>query len=68
YNRVGRFYFSSQEARELTMRFYVKLEQLAKDKNYTDVPALMRNNGIESGKLWQKLRDDIPAEIGHDNS
>ena len=50
------------------MRFYIKLEKLAKDKNYAEVPTLMRNNGIESGKLWQKLRDDMPAEIGHDNS
>jgi GntR family negative regulator for fad regulon and positive regulator of fabA len=68
YNRVGRYYFSSQEARELTLRFYLKLETLAKDKNYTDVPSLMRINGIESGKMWQKLRDDLPAEMGHDNT
>ena len=68
YNRVGRYYFSSQEARELTMRFYLKLEKLAQDKNYSDVPALMRTNGIESGKMWQKLRDDLPAEMGHDKS
>lgn len=65
---MGRYYFSSQEARELTMRFYLKLEKLAQDKNYLDVPALMRTNGIESGKMWQKLRDDLPAEMGHDNS
>jgi len=68
YNRVGRSYFSSPAARELTMRFYLKLEKLAQDKNYSDVPALMRTNGIVSGKMWQKLRDDLPAEMGHDKS
>ena len=47
---------------------YIELEKLASDKNYQAVPALMRLNGIESGKMWQKLRDDMPAEIAHDNS
>ena len=68
YSRVGRYYFSSKEARALTLSFYVKLEKLAIDKNYSDVPALMKTNGIESGKMWQKLRDDMPAEIAIDHS
>ncbi|MCT7940288.1 MULTISPECIES: fatty acid metabolism transcriptional regulator FadR [Shewanella] len=68
YSRVGRYYFSSKDARKLAFNFYVELEKLARDKNYQAVPALMRLNGIESGKMWQKLRDDMPAEIAHDNS
>jgi GntR family negative regulator for fad regulon and positive regulator of fabA len=32
------------------------------------VSSLMRINNIESGKMWQKLRDDLPAEMGHDNT
>ena len=68
YSRVGRYYFSSHEARVLAMDFYIKLEELAKSNNFTDVPMLMRNYGIDSGKMWLTLRDDMPAEIGHDLS
>lgn len=68
YSRVGRYYFSSSDARKLAFDFYVKLAELAKTSNYHEVPMLMRNYGIDSGKMWLQLRDDMPAEIGHDLS
>ncbi len=67
YARVGRYYFSSSEARALALAFYQKLEILAKDKNYAQVPALMRSYGIDSGIMWQKLRDAMPLEMAQDN-
>nr|WP_282166194.1 fatty acid metabolism transcriptional regulator FadR [Shewanella japonica] len=63
YSRVGRYYFSSQEARTIALDFYKSLEKLAQEGKYTEVPALMKSNGINSGIMWQKLRDDMPAEI-----
>ncbi|WP_372871838.1 fatty acid metabolism transcriptional regulator FadR [Shewanella sp.] len=63
YSRVGRYYFSSAEARKLALDFYIELEQLAKRRAYVEVPALMRTYGINSGKMWQKLKDDMPADI-----
>lgn len=63
YSRVGRYYFSSPEARQLALNFYKELEILAKAKNYIDVPALMRTYGINSGKMWLQLRDDMPTSI-----
>ncbi|MEL4281472.1 MULTISPECIES: fatty acid metabolism transcriptional regulator FadR [Shewanella] len=63
YSRVGRYYFSSPEARQLALNFYKELELLAKAKNYIDVPALMRTYGINSGKMWLQLRDDMPTSI-----
>ncbi|GIU26752.1 fatty acid metabolism transcriptional regulator FadR [Shewanella schlegeliana] len=68
YSRVGRYYFSSAEARALAMDFYKQLQQLAIDKNYLDVPALMRTYGINSGVMWQSLRDDMPVELGHSDT
>lgn len=68
YSRVGRYYFSSAEARALSHSFYGELNALAQEANYQDVPALMLKNGIESGQMWQKLRDDMPPEIAHDLS
>ncbi|WP_394132778.1 fatty acid metabolism transcriptional regulator FadR [Shewanella maritima] len=68
YSRVGRYYFSSSEARALSLSFYVELETLAKEANYQDVPNLMRQNAIESGIMWQKMRDDMPEDIAKDLS
>ncbi|QSX38758.1 fatty acid metabolism transcriptional regulator FadR [Shewanella sedimentimangrovi] len=66
YSRVGRYYFTSAEARKLALEFYKSLEQLALRKSYGEVPALMRSYGINSGKMWQQLRDDMPADIAHE--
>jgi GntR family transcriptional regulator, negative regulator for fad regulon and positive regulator of fabA len=66
YSRVGRYYFSSGEARKLALAFYLELEKLAKAKNFSDVPTLMRGYGINSGKMWQQIRDDMPATIAQE--
>ena len=66
YSRVGRYYFSSRDARALALNFYKELEILAKAKNFSDVPSLMRVYGINSGKMWQSLRDAMPADMAQD--
>ncbi len=66
YSRIGRYYFSSSEARALALSFYQSLEQLAKDEDYSKVPELMRNYGLESGKMWMALRDEMPSELAQE--
>lgn len=66
YSRVGRYYFSSVDARNLAMKFYLSLEKLAKSGDYSQVPLLMRNYGIDSGIMWMQLRDAMPADIAVD--
>ncbi|WP_025820260.1 fatty acid metabolism transcriptional regulator FadR [Shewanella marina] len=66
YSRVGRYYFSCQEARELALNFYSQLNILAKEKNYLAVPELMRSYGVSSGIMWQRLRVDMPANIAQE--
>ncbi|MBT1445573.1 fatty acid metabolism transcriptional regulator FadR [Shewanella sp. JM162201] len=66
YSRIGRYYFTSQEARKLARDFYLELESLAKRRAYGEVPPLMRTYGINSGKMWQKLKDAMPADINQD--
>lgn len=68
YSRVGRYYFSSSDARALALDFYKQLEVLAQSANYHEVTSLMRNYGINSGVMWQSLRDDMPVELGHSNT
>lgn len=57
YSRVGEDYFAIDKARELAFEFYKALQQLAQNKNHTAIPALMRNYGINSGKVWQKFKN-----------
>ncbi|WP_261922008.1 fatty acid metabolism transcriptional regulator FadR [Shewanella sp. NFH-SH190041] len=66
YSRVGRYYFSSEDARALAKAFYCRLEALAQSGDYAEVPLLMRNYGIDSGKMWMLLRDAMPADIAQD--
>jgi len=68
YSRVGRYYFSSADARALAMEFYQQLQQMALDKNYADVPLLMRTYGLNSGVMWQSLRDKMPVELCQSNT
>lgn len=68
YSRVGRYYFSSSDARALALDFYKQLEVLAQDGNYHEVTSLMRNYGINSGVMWQSLRDDMPLDLGQNNT
>ncbi|MCL1123378.1 fatty acid metabolism transcriptional regulator FadR [Shewanella surugensis] len=68
YSRVGRYYFSSSDARALALDFYKQLEILAQNANYHEVPSLMFNYGINSGVMWQSLRDDMPVELGYSNT
>ena len=66
YSRIGRYYFSSSEARALALSFYKSLEQLAKDENYLKVPELMRVYGLDSGKMWMALRDEMPSDLAQE--
>ncbi|WP_417762645.1 fatty acid metabolism transcriptional regulator FadR [Shewanella sp.] len=67
YAKVGRYYFGSSEARHLALSFYRELEILAQRGDYSEVPALMRTYGKDSGIMWQKLRDDMPLDMAQDN-
>ncbi len=62
YSRVGLEYFAIEKARELALDFYQALEALAKKHNHNDVPVLMRNYGINSGKIWQRYKADLQSK------
>ncbi|WP_133406736.1 fatty acid metabolism transcriptional regulator FadR [Parashewanella tropica] len=67
YSRVGRYYFTSSEARSLALDFYHQLKAIADSGEFETVPLLMREYGIKSGKVWAQIRDDLPAEYAHDD-
>ncbi|MCF2946626.1 fatty acid metabolism transcriptional regulator FadR [Paraglaciecola aquimarina] len=63
YSRIGAYYFKTQKSRDLTRGYYSQLLSLAEKGDYQQVAMTLRNYGIESGKIWQEIRDDIPKGI-----
>ncbi|QIZ76734.1 fatty acid metabolism transcriptional regulator FadR [Ferrimonas lipolytica] len=63
YSSAGGYYFSSAEARELALKYYAMLATVAEQKNHDEVLPLVRRYGIESGKVWMGMRDDMPTDI-----
>ena len=63
YSRIGGFYFSHQQARDVAKRYYADLLEAAEKGNYESVPVIVRNYGIESGKVWQVVRESMPNDL-----
>ncbi len=66
YSRIGSLYFSHPKGREITKNFYEKLIVLAKENRFDDAVFAVRKYGIESGKLWVELKDDVLKELSSD--
>src|SRR5690606_17144811 len=63
YSRIGNFYFSNSQARELARKYYADLKEIAAAGRRNEAASLVRQYGIESGKIWHSLRSDIPADL-----
>jgi GntR family negative regulator for fad regulon and positive regulator of fabA len=63
YSRIGGYYFAQQQARDVAKQFYEELLQLAISGEHELVPGVVRKYGIESGKMWQEIRDAMPVDI-----
>ncbi len=63
YSRIGQYYWSSAQARQLSKDYYAELLTMAEHGNYENVPMVIRNHGIESAKIWQELQANMPQEL-----
>ncbi|MGL5947922.1 MAG: fatty acid metabolism transcriptional regulator FadR [Aeromonas sp.] len=63
YSKVGRYYFSDAQARQTADDYYRALLELAQKRDYNAVQSTVRQFGIESGKLWKRLREDMPSDL-----
>jgi GntR family negative regulator for fad regulon and positive regulator of fabA len=63
YSRIGAYYFSSQKSRDLTRGYYKQLLELAEKGDYENVHLVIRNYGIESGEIWQEMREEMPKGL-----
>ncbi|UAA37934.1 fatty acid metabolism transcriptional regulator FadR [Paraneptunicella aestuarii] len=63
YSRIGGFYFSYPRSREVAREFYKNLMLLAESGEHEKVPQLVRQYGIDSGKIWSEIRNELPKGL-----
>jgi GntR family negative regulator for fad regulon and positive regulator of fabA len=63
YSRIGGYFFSYQKSRDIARAYYKNLSELAKSGDFESVPIVIREYGIESGKMWQEIRNEMPKDI-----
>ncbi|USD66690.1 fatty acid metabolism transcriptional regulator FadR [Vibrio sp. SCSIO 43136] len=68
YDRVGSYYFSSDEARQLALQFYRDLREVCANGQRDALPVLIRQYGIESGQIWNQLKTTLPQDFTEDDS
>ncbi|WP_100751923.1 fatty acid metabolism transcriptional regulator FadR [Vibrio salilacus] len=68
YDRVGSYYFSNPEARELALTFYRDLLEVCQTGNREQVLAVVRHYGIESAQIWNQMKTTLPTNFTEDDS
>jgi GntR family negative regulator for fad regulon and positive regulator of fabA len=68
YDRVGSFYFSNPQARNLAMAFYKELLEVCETGNRERIPAVIRKYGIESNDIWMEMKLRLPSNFTEDDS
>jgi GntR family negative regulator for fad regulon and positive regulator of fabA len=63
YSRIGALYFAHPKGREISRQYYEKLIELAKNNKFDESVYAVREYGVESGKLWLELKDDVLKEL-----
>ncbi|MGF1908342.1 fatty acid metabolism transcriptional regulator FadR [Vibrio kasasachensis] len=68
YDRVGSYYFSKPEARNLALQFYRDLLEVCESGNREQILVIVRNYGIDSGQIWLEMKTTLPTNFTEDDS
>lgn len=68
YDRVGSFYFSNPQARNLALTFYKDLLDVCESGDLDRIPAVIRQYGIESNQIWMEMKLRLPSNFTEDDS
>jgi GntR family negative regulator for fad regulon and positive regulator of fabA len=60
---VGGFFFNHECARDIAIDYYQQLLAVLDSAESDKVVSVVRKYGIESGKIWLKLREDVPKNL-----
>jgi GntR family negative regulator for fad regulon and positive regulator of fabA len=67
YDRVGCYYFSNAKARELALEFYKNLLFVCDSDKREQLPALIRQYGVESRQIWNEMKRSLPTSFTEDD-
>ncbi|EGQ8669809.1 fatty acid metabolism transcriptional regulator FadR [Vibrio cholerae] len=67
YDRVGSYYFSNPQARELAMEFYRQLLAVCQSGEREYLPQVIRQYGIASGHIWNQMKMTLPSNFTEDD-
>ncbi|GHW04221.1 TPA: fatty acid metabolism transcriptional regulator FadR [Vibrio cholerae] len=67
YDRVGSYYFSNPQARELAMEFYRQLLAVCQSGEREHLPQVIRQYGIASGHIWNQMKLTLPSNFTEDD-
>ncbi|AEH32840.1 fatty acid metabolism transcriptional regulator FadR [Vibrio anguillarum] len=67
YDRVGSYYFSNPEARELALQFYRELLAVCESGNREQLPIVIRHYGIDSAHIWNQMKTTLPTNFTEDD-
>lgn len=68
YDRVGSYYFSNPEARQLALTFYRDLLEVCQTGNREQILVVVRHYGIESAQIWNQMKMTLPTNFTEDDS
>ena len=68
YDRVGSYYFSNPEARQLALRFYRDLLDVCESGDRDQLPNLIRQYCIASAQVWNLMKTTLPSSFTEDDS
>jgi len=63
WSKIAGYYFSHEEARTLAKNYYAELERYAAAGKHDEAIYLIRKYGIDSGKIWQEVRQAFPTDL-----
>lgn len=63
YSRLGGLYFADAQAKAITIQFYQDLVELTNQGKFTESVFAVRDYGIESAMVWDKLKEDVLKEL-----
>lgn len=66
YSRIGSLYFSHPTGRDISRRYYQTLIDLAQAGKFDEAVLAVRKYGIESGKLWLELKEQVLKALADD--
>ncbi len=68
YSRVGCYYFLEPQARELALNFYRTLLNVCESDQWERIPLVIREYGLESGHIWNEMKQNLPSSFTEDDS